>query len=103
MLKNIRNKEDGENDRDGGDKVASTSLSGTFQVSTIMKHSNNSETPFSAGVCKKRAQTLEPERYEFKSLLSLVFNILAEHPRTTFLTKAFHALKLGDYIYPPSL
>lgn len=43
-------------------KVASTSLCWTFQVSTIMKHANNSETPFSVGVCKKTAQTLEQER-----------------------------------------
>lgn len=34
---------------------------------------------------------------------ALFFNTLAECPRTTFITKAFCALKPGDYIYPPSV
>lgn len=35
MLKNDRNKEDGENDGDGDDKVALSSFCPTFQLSTI--------------------------------------------------------------------
>lgn len=37
MLKNVRNKEDGENDGDGGDKVALSSFCPTFQLFTIME------------------------------------------------------------------
>lgn len=37
VLKNIRNKDDGENDGDGDDKVAFSSFCPTFQLSTVME------------------------------------------------------------------
>lgn len=36
-VENIRNKEDGKNDGDGGDEVALSSLCPTCQLSTIME------------------------------------------------------------------
>lgn len=84
-------------------KEAWTSLCGTFQVSTKMKHSANSETP-TLLVLVRREHRLESQGDMNSShCLGLFLNILAERPRTTSLTKAFYALKLGDYIYPPSV